>query len=351
MQIHINMNTMDKYIHAQEVTVTKANPVLDTSLLSSKGKELLVKLQENPKSFYFKMTTVDLNVLKNELNVVVPPAPTLSVNLLATSDTSNGQEEVTTPLTATITGLTTQLANGTVITLTITDGTTTVNTTATVQTDGSYTVTDVNLEALEGTITVTATSGTLTATDVETITPTPVVLPVTYNILKTGNTLVVTFSEPVKYNGLPLEDYAGSSIDFIKNTSYTNQSSALLDQALDETKVVLNTTATSYSLRLEQNFFNKDIFKALDDSFVGGPDEWAGNEDGFYRIDFLFKPEAFTSLTDVVVPANTINPTVDELKITVYTTASQTVTQHTAEDYENSNILGVFDNTPVYIFE
>ena len=180
MQIQINMNTIDKYIHAQEVTVTKANPVLDTSLLSAKGKELLVKLQENPKSFYFKMTTVDLNILKDELNVVVPPSPTLSVNLLATSDTLNGQEEVTTPLTATITGLTTQLASGTIITLTITDGTTTVNTTATVKTDGSYTVTDVNLEALEGTITVTATSGSLTATDVERITPAPVVLPVTY---------------------------------------------------------------------------------------------------------------------------------------------------------------------------
>ena len=46
--------------------------------------------------------------------------------------------------------------------------------------------------------------------------------------------------------------------------------------------------------------------------------------------------------------ANTSDPTIDELKITVYTTASETVTQHTAEDYENSDILGVFDNTPVY---
>ena len=242
MQIQINMNTIDKYIHAQEVTVTKANPVLDTSLLSTKGKELLIKLQENSSGFYFKLTETVLNDIIEELEIS----------------------------------------------------------------------------------------------------------PVTYSITTTGNTLTVTFSEAVKYNGFPLEDYAGSSIDFIKNTSHPNQSLDLLDQTLDETKLVLTTTATSYTLTLEPNFFNKNIFKALDDSFVGGPDEWAGNEDGFYRIDFLFKPEAFTSLTDVVVPANTINPTADELKITVYTTASETVTQHTAEDYENSDILGVFDNTPVY---
>ena len=242
MQIQINMNTIDKYIHAQEVTVTKANPVLDTSLLSTKGKELLIKLQENSSGFYFKLTETVLNDIIEELEIS----------------------------------------------------------------------------------------------------------PITYSITTTGNTLVVTFSEAVKYNGFPLEDYTGTVIDFIKNTSQPNQSLSLLDQALDETKLVLTTTATSYSLRLEPNFFNKDIFKALDDSFVGGPDEWAGNEDGFYRIDFLFKPEAFTSLTDVVVPANTSDPTVDEVKITVYTTASETVTQHTAEDYENSDILGVFDDTPIY---
>lgn len=242
MQIQINMNTIDKYIHAQEVTVTKANPVLDTSLLSTKGKELLVKLQENSSGFYFKLTETVLNDIIEELEIS----------------------------------------------------------------------------------------------------------PITYSITTTGNTLTVTFSEAVKYNGLPLEDYTGTVIDFIKNTSQPNQSLSLFDQTIDETKLVLTTTATSYTLTLEPNFFNKNIFKALDDSFVGGPDEWAGNEDGFYRIDFLFKPEAFTSLTDVVVPANTSDPTVDELKITVYTTASETVTQHTAEDYENSDILGVFDDTPIY---
>ena len=247
MQIQINMNTIDKYIHAQEVTVTKANPVLDTSLLSTKGKELLVKLQENSSGFYFKLTETVLNDLAEEIENSEPEEPII-----------------------------------------------------------------------------------------------------TYSINALSNVLTVTFSEAVKYNGFPLEDYTGTVIDFIKNTSQPNQSLSLLDQALDETKLVLTTTATSYTLTLEPNFFNKNIFKALDDSFVGGPDEWAGNEDGFYRIDFLFKPEAFTSLTDVVVPANTSDPTVDELKITVYTTASETVTQHTAEDYENSDILGVFDDTPIY---
>lgn len=524
MQIKIDMNTINKYIHAQEATVTKANPYIETDKLSTKAKSLLVKLVE--RGFYFKISTTTLNTLKEELvgeltsnnDVAVTTEDTPVNGDVSTNDSTtstgtltfakttdpihgtvlfnsngtytytpnsnfNGTDSFTytvtdsvtlESLTKTVTITINEVSDLTVTaviatvsedavlnstvatnasttsgnTLSFSKATDPVNGTVTISADGTFkytpasnyngtdtfdfittdsvtgetqtkpviiTVTaigDLEVQAytntmvqdivLEGTLVgvatttsggvleyskatdpvngavVVNTNGTFrytptasyvgedtfdfTVTDedagetrtetatitIETITPAPVVLPVTYNILKTGNTLVVAFSEPVKYNGLPLENYAGSSIDFIKNTSQPNQSLSLFDQALDETKVLLNTTAKSFSLRLEPNFFNKNIFKALDNSFVGGSDKWAGNEDGFYRIDFLFKPEAFTSLTDVVVPANTSDPTVDKLKITVYTTASETVTQHTAEDYENSDILGVFDNIPVY---
>ena len=65
MQIQIDMNTINKYIHAQEATVTKANPYIETDELSTKAKSLLVKLVE--RGFYFKISTTTLNTLKEEL--------------------------------------------------------------------------------------------------------------------------------------------------------------------------------------------------------------------------------------------------------------------------------------------
>ena len=65
MQIQIDMNTINKYIHAQEATVTKANPYIETDGLSTKAKSLLVKLVE--RGFYFKIPTTTLNTLKEEL--------------------------------------------------------------------------------------------------------------------------------------------------------------------------------------------------------------------------------------------------------------------------------------------
>ena len=65
MQIQIDMNTINKYIHAQEATVTKANPYIETDELSTKAKSLLVKLVE--RGFYFKIPTTTLNTLKEEL--------------------------------------------------------------------------------------------------------------------------------------------------------------------------------------------------------------------------------------------------------------------------------------------
>ena len=44
MLINVELKTCSKYIHANEITITASNNVLDTSLLSEKGKRLFVEI-------------------------------------------------------------------------------------------------------------------------------------------------------------------------------------------------------------------------------------------------------------------------------------------------------------------
>lgn len=73
MLINLNLKSINKYIHAQEVTVTKANPVLDTDLLSAKGKVLLQTLTD--KKYYFSLPISIKEELQEEIDnpIVIPP--------------------------------------------------------------------------------------------------------------------------------------------------------------------------------------------------------------------------------------------------------------------------------------
>ena len=149
---------------------------------------------------------------------------------------------------------------------------------------------------------------------------TPVEVPATYSIFKNGNTLTITFSEPVKLNGVNLEDFEGTGVDFINATATPEKELELLEQALVPELVSIVTTANEAVLTLEDNFFVKAIFDMLDSSETNEIDLWAGNDDGIYKAKFAIKPDAYTTLTDKAVT------TTDDTEITV------TVTKETADE-------------------
>lgn len=238
MLINIDLKTCSKYIHANEITITNSNKVLDTSLLSDKGKKLFV------------------NLFKNDFYATVPSV-----------DYESFVEEYETSL-----------------------------------------------------------------------------IPATYSITRSGKKLTLTFSEATKINGINLESYTGSSLDFIKDSAIADAEIDMLDETIDPSKINLTLTSTTAELILVDNFFNKEIFKMLDNSETNETDLWAGNNDGVYKINFTIKPSVFTSNT-----GKTFTTTDDKvIKITTYTSASETITDHTSEDYDNSSLFGSFDDTRTY---
>lgn len=222
MLINVELKTCSKYIHANEITITASNNVLDTSLLSEKGKRLFVEIF---KDNYF--ATV----------------PTVAYQAFIEAQ---------------------------------------------------------NEEPID--------------------TEEPVEVPATYSIFKSGNTLTLTFSEPVKLNGVNLEAFEGTGVDFINGTAIPEKELDLLEQALDPELVSIVTTANEAVLTLEDNFFVKAIFDMLDSSETNEIDLWAGNDDGIYKAKFIIKPDAYTTLTDKAVT------TTDDTEITV------TVTKETADE-------------------
>ena len=224
MLINVELKTCSKYIHANEITITASNNVLDTSLLSEKGKRLFVEIFKD--NYFATVPTVAYQAFIEAQNEEpVEPDP----------------EE-------------------------------------------------------------------------------PVEVPATYSIFKSGNTLTLTFSEPVKLNGVNLEAFEGTGVDFINATAIPEKELDLLEQALDPELVSIVTTANEAVLTLEDNFFVKAIFDMLDSSETNEIDLWAGNDDGIYKAKFTIKPDAYTTLTDKAVT------TTDDTEITV------TVTKETADE-------------------
>ena len=222
MLINVDLKTCSKYIHANEITITDSNNVLDTSLLSEKGKRLFIEIFKD--NYFATVPTIDYQAFIESQNTE-PEEP-----------------------------------------------------------------------------------------------ETPVEVPATYSIFKNGNTLTLTFSEPVKLNGVNLEAFEGTGVDFINATAIPEKELDLLEQALDPELVSIVTTANEAVLTLEDNFFVKAIFDMLDSSETNEIDLWAGNDDGIYKAKFIIKPDAYTTLTDKAVT------TTDDTEITV------TVTKETADE-------------------
>ncbi len=222
MLINVELKTCSKYIHANEITITASNNVLDTSLLSEKGKRLFVEIFKD--NYFATVPTVAYQAF-----------------IEAQNEEPIDPEE-------------------------------------------------------------------------------PVEVPATYSIFKSGNTLTLTFSEPVKLNGINLEAFEGTGVDFINATAIPEKELDLLEQALDPELVSIVTTANEAVLTLEDNFFVKAIFDMLDSSETNEIDLWAGNDDGIYKAKFIIKPDAYTTLTDKAVT------TTDDTEITV------TVTKETADE-------------------
>ena len=222
MLINVELKTCSKYIHANEITITASNNVLDTSLLSEKGKRLFVEIFKD--NYFATVPTVAYQAF-----------------IEAQNEEPIDPEE-------------------------------------------------------------------------------PVEVPATYSIFKNGNTLTLTFSEPVKLNGVNLEAFEGTGVDFINATAIPEKELDLLEQALDPELVSIVTTANEAVLTLEDNFFVKAIFDMLDSSETNEIDLWAGNYDGIYKAKFIIKPDAYTTLTDKAVT------TTDDTEITV------TVTKETADE-------------------
>ena len=227
MLINVDLKTCSKYIHANEITITDSNNVLDTSLLSEKGKRLFIEIFKD--NYFATVPTIDYQAFIEAQNTdPVDPEP----------------EEP----------------------------------------------------------------------------ETPVEVPATYSIFKNSNTLTLTFSEPVKLNGVNLEDFEGTGVDFINATATPEKELELLEQALVPELVSIITTANEAVLTLEDNFFVKAIFDMLDSSKTNRIDLWAGNDDGIYKAKFVIKPDAYTTLTDKAVT------TTDDTEITV------TVTKETVDE-------------------
>ena len=222
MLINVDLKTCSKYIHANEITITDSNNVLDTSLLSEKGKRLFIEIFKD--NYFATVPTIDYQAFIESQNTE-PEEP-----------------------------------------------------------------------------------------------ETPVEVPATYSIFKNGNTLTLTFSEPVKLNGVNLEAFEGTGVDFINATATPEKELELLEQALVPELVSIVTTANEAVLTLEDNFFVKAIFDMLDSSETNEIDLWAGNDDGIYKAKFIIKPDAYTTLTDKAVT------TTDDTEITV------TVTKETADE-------------------
>ena len=222
MLINVELKTCSKYIHANEITITASNNVLDTSLLSEKGKRLFVEIFKD--NYFATVPTVAYQAF-----------------IEAQNEEPIDPEE-------------------------------------------------------------------------------PVEVPATYSIFKSGNTLTLTFSEPVKLNGVNLEAFEETGVDFINATAIPEKELDLLEQALAPELVSIVTTANEAVLTLEDNFFVKAIFDMLDSSETNEIDLWAGNDDGIYKAKFIIKPDAYTTLTDKAVT------TTDDTEITV------TVTKETADE-------------------
>lgn len=231
MLINVDLKTCSKYIHANEITITDSNNVLDTSLLSEKGKRLFIEIFKD--NYFATVPTIDYQAFIEAQNTE-PEEP-----------------------------------------------------------------------------------------------ETPVEVPATYSIFKNGNTLTLTFSEPVKLNGVNLEAFEGTGVDFINATATSQKELELLEQALVPELVSIVTTANEAVLTLEDNFFVEAIFDMLDSSETNETDLWAGNDDGIYKAKFVIKPDAYTTLTDKAVT------TTDDTEITV------TVTKETAD--EITVMKGSFD--------
>ena len=230
MLINVELKTCSKYIHANEITITDSNNVLDTSLLSEKGKRLFIEIFKD--NYFATVPTVDYQAFIETQN---------------TEPTDPVEPEPEEP-------------------------------------------------------------------------ETPVEVPATYSIFKNGNTLTLTFSEPVKLNGVNLEAFEGTGVDFINATAIPEKELDLLEQALVPELVSIVTTANEAVLTLEDNFFVEAIFDMLDSSETNEVDLWAGNDDGIYKAKFVIKPDAYTTLTDKAVT------TTDDTEITV------TVTKETVDE-------------------
>lgn len=163
-------------------------------------------------------------------------------------------------------------------------------------------------------------------------------------VVKAANTLTVNFDRGVLLGGAPLESYGKDALSFIKDTAIPVKDLELFDMALVPANMNLALTANSATLTLNPGFFDKEVFTMLDDSKTDAVDKFPDNDDGIYRVDFNINKDAFTSVDGGVINA----PADLAVKITVFTDVSKTVTNHTAEDYANATILGVFGATPIY---
>lgn len=236
MLINVDLKTCSKYIHANEITLTKENNVLNTDELSEKGKRLFIEFFKN--SFYATIPTVDYQAYIEEGSTPEPEEPEIPPEEPEEPPVEEPEPEV----------------------------------------------------------------------------------PVTYSIFRDGNTLTTTFSDSVKLNGVNLEDYAGTGIDFIKDTATSKKELELLDDALNSELISIITTDKEAVLTLEDNFFNLAIFDMLDSPEVDDIDLWPGNGDGIYKAKFIINEEAYTTLTDQPVT------TVDDTEVTI------TVTKETVEE-------------------
>lgn len=127
------------------------------------------------------------------------------------------------------------------------------------------------------------------------------------------NTLILSFDEAVKMNGVTLsEEIVVNKLEFINKLFVPNARYKIDNTTMNESEIEIKTTANSITLTLNNNTLRPAVFKALDTGIAGDTelDEngLVGNNDGKYRMDAEIDLSKFIDLSGNSATGTISNP-------------------------------------------
>lgn len=153
------------------------------------------------------------------------------------------------------------------------------------------------------------------------------------DIILTGNLLSLEFSRDVNFNGVPLEDYTGTTKDLLaelfEESLFTD-----LDSDIDYDNIIVSKASKRLAIQLLPEWLAKDKFKTKDTQKTGKVTDTLTLE--------LSKFEAISG-EDMVA---TRSPSIS---ITTFANTSNYIGDYTSADYDEATVLGSWDDVLSYI--